>query len=537
MRHRDRWSKLYETDSGVTFLWIATLVLLGGMLYPASVAAWYTNFGKSVESDWVHHMLLRKEAALALAPGGPRVLVVGGSGCLFSVDSAVLSRELGKPVINLCTHAGIGLEYFLARARRHARRGDTVLLSIEYRVLHVTDERPPDLGWKYFTTWDRAYYADLGIPGAYRALYRIPFAGLWESREGWRRMEGYREVLANSYDVMALTPEGDLHESIGNRGELIGNVAIQFLPPSHRSKELLTAFAGWARDHGVEVVATYQAAALNPPDYWRAKDYFAQLPAWWASTGIRAIGTPEAALWPSTQFMDTLQHAGPAAAYQHSVRIAEGLRSPAGARPGKVLLLPPHPARHELPFPPRDGATVEIDTDDDAPIRAHLAAGRRVIAATAALGERLRARGFGLRNVRETTATPAEVLRANRDKIIAVCLRPGAPAALEGLPAGPATAALWRNGQWETQSGPASAVLTATFSTILASGRPLPYRVQINASAAACELQFYERERYPSPAPIRMAVIDPQRGITTGIYQFEADLRATTAWRAEVTLP
>ncbi len=537
MRHRDRWSKLYETDSSVAIVWLATLLLLGGLLYPASVAAWYTNLGNSVESDWVHHMLLRKEAALALAPQPPRVLIVGGSGCLFSVDSAVLSRELGKPVINFCTHAGIGLEYFLARARRHARPGDTVLLSIEYRVLHVTDDRPPDLGWKYFTTWDRAYYADLGIPGAFRALYRIPFAGLWESRLAWQRQDSYREVLANSYDVMALTPEGDLHESIGNRGELIGNVAIQFLPPSARSKELLTAFAGWARDHGVDVLATYQAAALNPPDHWRAKDYFAQLSAWWASTGIPAAGSPDAALWPSAMFMDTLQHAGPAAAYQHSVRIAAALRPPAAGAPGSVLLLPPHPARHELPFPPRNGATVEIDSGDDALIRAHLAAGRRVFAATAPLGERLRARGFRLHSPQESAVTPAEVIHANRDKIIALCVRPGSPRVLDGIPPGAATAALWRDGKWEIQSGPASASLSAAFSSTLASGKPLPYRLQINASSAACELQFYERERYPSPAPVRMAVIDPLRGITTGIYHFEANLRAITAWQAEVSLP
>ena len=140
MQSRERWSKLYETDAGVPLIWFLTVLALGAVLYPVSVARYYNNVGRQHDADWVHHLFLRKEAALQLAPSGPRVLIVGGSGCLFSLDAAVLERELEQPVINLCSHAGVGLEYMLARARRHARPGDTVLLALEYRVLNLPDQ-------------------------------------------------------------------------------------------------------------------------------------------------------------------------------------------------------------------------------------------------------------------------------------------------------------------------------------------------------------------------------------------------------------
>lgn len=165
MRIRERWAKQIETGPGFSGSWILTVAILGGLAYPAIVAAWYNNLGNT-NGDWVHHLFLRKEAALHLAGDAPRVLIAGGSGCLFSFDAEALERELKQPVVNLCSHAGAGLEYMLARTRRHVRPGDTVILNPEYRVLISPDPRQTRIEWDYFTTWDRRHYLEHGLPAS-----------------------------------------------------------------------------------------------------------------------------------------------------------------------------------------------------------------------------------------------------------------------------------------------------------------------------------------------------------------------------------
>lgn len=524
-------------------MWCLTVLALGAVIYPVSVAGYYNNVGRQHDADWVHHLFLRKEAALHLAPSGPRVLIVGGSGCLFSLDAAVLERELEQPVINLCSHAGVGLEYMLARARRHARAGDTVLLALEYRVLSLPDQAQSNVEWNYFTTWDRRHYLEHGVLDAYRMLYRIPFADIWKSGEGWQKLrEGYKEDIKYAYDVMSMTPNGNLHEALGHRQPLQGRLEVQFLPPSDYARRLVESFAGWARGKGVRVFSLYQAAALDPPDYWRTKEYFAQIPAWWRGLGIEPQGTPEGAVWPTAYFMDTMQHAGPAVAYQNALNVAAAMRPAAVVPTGSVLLLPPHPRRALLPFPPRNGATVEVYGGDDASdklLKTHLLAGRRIVASTAALGGQLRARGFAVKPVTAEFTTPAAVLAGNRDRIVVVCAQPGAPAglSLDTIRGGQAWAGVWHLGKWHLANGPATTELTASVAAGLATGERQDYRIQIKAAANTCELQIFERDRYPSAAPVRMVVIDPQRGIAQGFYDFDAELKAEVRWLGEVTAP
>lgn len=540
---RERWAKLYESETGVPLVWFLTVALLGAAVYPLAVAGYYTNAGAQHDADWVRHLFLRKEAALALAPPGPRVLIIGGSGCLFSLDAGVLERELHQPVINLCTHAGVGVEYMLSRARRHARQGDTVLLAIENRVLNLPEPSESTLEWDYFTSWDRRHYLEHGALGAYRLIYRIPFAGIWKSRENWRKLQdGYKEDIKYSYDVMAMTPNGDLHESFGHRDPLLGRLEVNFLMPSESSRQRVAAFADWAKSNGVHVRAAYQAAALDPKDFWRTMPFFQQIPAWWHALGIETLGTPERAVWPTAYFMDTIHHSGPAVSYQNALRVAAAMR-PAGEKPESgILLLPPHPERRLLPFPAREQSSVEIYGGDAAAnenLRTELRQGRRVVAVTAALGQTLAAAGFRVKPVQVTETTPTQVLEANRNRIIAMCVRPDAPAALhlDTIQGGQAWAGVWQDGRWTLEHGPATASLTAAPSANLATGAAQAYRLQIQATAAACEIQFFERDRYPSPAPVRMVVIDPQRGISIGLYDFGPDLRTVTRWMGEVHLP
>lgn len=62
----------------------------------------------------------------------PRLIVVGGSSVAFNTDSRLLERETGRHVVNLGLHAGVGAAFAVAHLERLVKKGDVVVLQIEY---------------------------------------------------------------------------------------------------------------------------------------------------------------------------------------------------------------------------------------------------------------------------------------------------------------------------------------------------------------------------------------------------------------------
>lgn len=74
---------------------------------------------------------LDKQRLLEVTPS-PRLVLVGGSNILTSVDSSLLSKELGIPVINAGLTAGMGLGFMLESIKPYIRPNDLVVAVPEY---------------------------------------------------------------------------------------------------------------------------------------------------------------------------------------------------------------------------------------------------------------------------------------------------------------------------------------------------------------------------------------------------------------------
>jgi len=68
----------------------------------------------------------------------PRIIVVGGSNIAFGIDSVLMERELGIPVINDGLHVALGIAP-LNEMKRFLQPGDIVIISLEY--YNFTDEQ------------------------------------------------------------------------------------------------------------------------------------------------------------------------------------------------------------------------------------------------------------------------------------------------------------------------------------------------------------------------------------------------------------
>jgi hypothetical protein len=108
---------------------------------------------------WLHPTKIVK-LHLAERVEGRKILILGGSGALFGLDSERIERATHTATVNIAMHGGLSIDYMLDYARPLLRSGDMLLLSLEYEV-YARD----NVNTSWFTNnvmaWDPAYFLRL----------------------------------------------------------------------------------------------------------------------------------------------------------------------------------------------------------------------------------------------------------------------------------------------------------------------------------------------------------------------------------------
>ncbi len=105
----------------------------------AAGIAWSIGFVYNViyggELSWLRGMYWQKRAIAQSIQSSPRLLITGGSGAHYTIDSQVIEAGLGMPVVNLGLDGPIGLDVILPSVIEEVKLGDIVLLIPEYLLL------------------------------------------------------------------------------------------------------------------------------------------------------------------------------------------------------------------------------------------------------------------------------------------------------------------------------------------------------------------------------------------------------------------
>jgi hypothetical protein len=105
----------------------------------AAGVAWSLGFIYNVygggELSWLRKMYEDKIAIAAEVKAPQRLLVTGGSGAHYTINSQEIEKGLGIPVVNLGLDGPVGLDVILPSIIDQVRPGDIVLLIPEYLIL------------------------------------------------------------------------------------------------------------------------------------------------------------------------------------------------------------------------------------------------------------------------------------------------------------------------------------------------------------------------------------------------------------------
>lgn len=257
----------------------------------------------------------------------PRLLLIGGSNLAFGVDSTALEQRMGLPVVNMAISAGGGLDFILNEADSVARRGDVLLVSLEYEhfvsdmtltehVQQLVSARPGNAAYLSFGQVKRLL--DRGLV----TLHSVAREGLRRKRPSANAFTVYaREAFDEHGDVTAHHDQPASYDLKKLYGELpqapVDREAIR------QAVWRLNDFVIRCEQDGIRVLFAFPPVA---EDYYASQrgliDAVAEIAA--AELAAPIINDLSQVVLPPGMFFDTAYHLSLAGKRVHTAALAEG---------------------------------------------------------------------------------------------------------------------------------------------------------------------------------------------------------------------
>ena len=168
------------------------------------IALVYFQTGNPTQtSQWVADVY-NKKTAIAQNIQTDKIVIVSGSNSLFGVDSQLLSEKFQKPVINLGVNAGVYLPYILFHAKKVIKKGDTVLLPLEYSM-YIYDGIPNTQMIDYIFSRDFEAFFSLSLREQFYMIWNINFERIYAGYSGYKN----KTVQQGLYRVGHIDNYGD----------------------------------------------------------------------------------------------------------------------------------------------------------------------------------------------------------------------------------------------------------------------------------------------------------------------------------------
>jgi hypothetical protein len=255
--------------------------------------------------EWTNYVV-KKERIIRMIGDRPKIILDGGSATLYGVRAKDLEEAFGIPAVNNALCAGFDLDYIFYGLKKVARRGDIVILPLEYELFFY-DGSTSSFKASYILSNDREYF-----------LHALPWG---EKFDYFRHIIGFSKVFKAAKKSHSKRPRPWPLGMLNENGDIIGNVGKHNLaglgpapaePGEIRETKglaLIKEFSRWAKANGVTVYVSY-ANRVYSKDIERKefREYYPKLKRYLTNNGIAVLGTPYDFFFPEELFYDTLYH-------------------------------------------------------------------------------------------------------------------------------------------------------------------------------------------------------------------------------------
>lgn len=241
---------------------------------------------------------------------GNKILFSSGSNNFLGIRAYQVADEYNIPAVNLSVHASLGTSYIIERVKRIVKKGDVVILPLEYGNLTYNGDQSIVLN-KYLLSYDRAYFnSNFNINKKLSMLSSISVLDLFSllffplSDEEKSQIENnYLKNINDHGDMLNMT-EHDSLKTKKNPFKLPKPISLE----TFALKEIIE-FNEYCNNHGISLYLTYPNIVYDTA-YRTDKyvDYFDFLNRYFSNHQVSVIGLPEDGMYPRELFFDSEYH-------------------------------------------------------------------------------------------------------------------------------------------------------------------------------------------------------------------------------------
>lgn len=324
-KHPDRQDQKYVFMTLVLFsscLFLKTILDLNILL----------STGRMISTqDWVDLMFSKKEKMALDAPlDRQRILIVSGSNGLFGLSAKTISQETRVKTINLASHAGLGGEYILSRSEKLIRKGDIILLPLEYNFYSSpgisNDFKEETTLSRFMISYDRNsigkismtsivnFFISNAFLGNARKEYMSYFRGRLERKDILERLQ-QQYLEGKCYSGLTFNEYGDETCNMGSGDTSVNPAVIKTAMPRSMPKidpgGYIQSFVQFATNKGAKIIPLYPVSTYTD-DYQHqhlALEKSAQkIKKYWTDLGIEFQDSLTDSLLPPSLMFNSNYH-------------------------------------------------------------------------------------------------------------------------------------------------------------------------------------------------------------------------------------
>ncbi|MBK1990340.1 hypothetical protein A0J48_022925 [Sphaerospermopsis aphanizomenoides BCCUSP55] len=254
----------------------------------------------------------------ALSISGEKILIVSGSNGLFGISAEKISQTTKIPTVNLAMHAGLGVEYILNDAKKVLKKGDIVLLPLEYN-LYISEKDITRMYLKHIISNDTEYFwNNLNHWQKIQHLLQLSNSDILNSflskqsrEEIWAGLKT-RASQGKCYSGFLLNNAGD--ELCNINAKPLKQLSNKFILPTNNNYEIdktgsIRDFINWCQQKQVKLLPLYPVTVEDDkfyqPEY---KLFFQKIKNFYQKNGVSMLGDPYQATLPHKLMFNTGYH-------------------------------------------------------------------------------------------------------------------------------------------------------------------------------------------------------------------------------------
>lgn len=278
------------------------------------LALWLQTSRPTHSSQWIADAYEHK-TRIAQNIQGQKIVIVAGSSSLFGIDSKEFELSYKLPVVNFSVNAGLLLPYILLKGQTVLKRGDIVIMPLEYHF-YTYDGIPNIQMIDQIFSRDISFFWKLSLKEQWHMLRLTSFDRLYEgfiARGGAKTMIGpYGHANLDDHGDQTHTSKEDAKQWAYDWDALKIELPRHYGQNAHNKEgwRWLKWYSKWAKEEGIHLIITPPTMMFN--SFYKndpiEKAFYEGLKAKVESLGIAFVGDPYAYMYEREEYFNTDYH-------------------------------------------------------------------------------------------------------------------------------------------------------------------------------------------------------------------------------------